>query len=1173
MKKTLLLAVFVLLTMVGMAKHVDQNTARRVAETFMQSAGMRNVSALTDITAQTPFTTFYIFAAEEGGFILVSADDCVLPVLGYSLTTRFEVKEMPVHLRGWLESYEEQIAFYSRCYSNGPQYEGDPVRQQWQLLTSGIAPEPLLPTTVAPLVTTTWNQSPLYNNLCPFDSAANRPAVAGCTAIAMSQIMKYWNYPAVGYGSHSYVCNNGDTNFGVLTANFGATTYDWPHMPTALTNASSVTEINAVATLVYHVGVAVEMNYSVSGSGAATNSGGNVSRASAENALYQYFKYQPSVHTMYIEDYSSEEWSALLRAELDANRPLLYTGYDTSAGHAFVFDGYDNNGQFHINWGWGGWCDGYYTVGDLHPASGGIGGNSTYTFNLRNTAVIGIQPKATWDPTATTTVSATTTGAAGCTVTGAGTYNFGDTVRLRATAAEGYYFTGWSDGYKYNPRSFIATGGNVSVTATFGAVSGDTLHYCPGNRKINNYRNSQGNTVWGVMFPASLLNTSSTLEAVQLFVSASGNYDLTVYTGTNHSATAANTTVIYTDDDINLWQTITLSTPVPASESIWIVFTYTGSGYPASYTYGSGAVGSFIWGSGLNDRGTTWDVTAMIKGIFHTPTPPVSDTLSYCRNEAVSNSWGNNYTFDWGVMFPAEQLAGRNYLREVMLYVENTGTYTLNVWQGGTTAPATQVYTQTVTFSHYQTGWQHIALIDPVLLDTLQNLWVSLSAPQILYPATACAYTGEPNSDWMSLDGGATWVHLSDYNYNNSWMIRCVTSLTSPPPVITIQGYDQAAVGSLASFAAVATSDATITWTLQGGIPATANGSSAQTTWNSVGTYNVIATATSYYGTTSDTLAVRVVDYTVGDTISYCLDRPVYGNVGYNQGGVHWGIMLPAAYLVGRDYLNNVLLYVGRGGDYTMSIYQGGNQAPGQLVYTKTYTFDSTQIGYFGCTPDSLLRINTAQNLWVVFYHPEIDYPAMGCTYMGDPNSDWISADDTNWNHLNTIAPMFPYSWLIRCVTSTEVRYTINVISGNSSRGTVEGSGTYPLGTSVSIEAFPYSGYRFERWNDGNTDNPRTITVTGNATYVAQFVSIDGIDDTEVGVVGLYPNPATNGVTFDGLAVGATVTLVDLNGRTVWSSTAQQPTETVDVSRLSRGTYFVRVTDAGNTAVYKLILK
>ena len=537
------------------------------------------------------------------------------------------------------------------------------------------------------------------------------------------------------------------------------------------------------------------------------------------------------------------------------------------------------------------------------------------------------------------------------------------------------------------------------------------------------------------------------------------------------------------------------------------------------------------------------------------------DTLSYCGDQPLTNTLGNHHIIDWGVMFPADQVAGRNYLSEVMLYVEHTGDYTLNVWQGGTAAPDTQVCTQTVTFAPGQTGWQHILLFDPVALDSTQNLWVTFSAPQLLYPAAACIYSGDSNSDWISLDEGTTWGHLSDYNYSNSWMIRCITSQTLPPPVVRINGYDQAAVGDSLPLTATATTGTTVTWTLQGMSPSSETGTSVAGLWNTPGTYNVIATATATYGVARDTLTVHVVDYTQGDTVSYCLDRPVVGSVGYNEIGINWGIMLPSAYLANRDILNNVLLYVMEGGTYTMRIYQGGTQTPGQLVYTHTYTFDSTQTGWFGCTPDSLLHINTAQNLWVIFYHPDIVYPAMGCNYMGDPNSDWLSADGTNWDHLNNVAPTLPYSWLIQCVTSHEVLYTVNVLSGNTSMGTVSGGGTFPYGASVSIEAQPYDGYRFVRWDDGNTANPRTVTVTGNATYVAQFVSLDGIDAPAIEPLILYPNPASEWVNIS-VAEQGEVSLMDVTGRTVLTQAIRQSsaqTITLDVSTLPDGLYFVKM--------------
>ena len=542
--------------------------------------------------------------------------------------------------------------------------------------------------------------------------------------------------------------------------------------------------------------------------------------------------------------------------------------------------------------------------------------------------------------------------------------------------------------------------------------------------------------------------------------------------------------------------------------------------------------------------------------------------LDYCGNLPYDNRYGSNYNFDWGVMFPASQLTGRNYLSEVMLYVASIGPYTLKVWKGGDTVPGTLVYTQTNRFGNI--GWQSMMLYDAVELDDTQNLWVTFSSSLIDHPASACAFTSEPNSDWCSFDGGDTWTHLSSFDMYGTWMVKCITTQGHPMPVVSIEGYDQIGTGAEAYFFAHATTDATVTWTLQGMSSSVVSSTSVQGTWSTAGTYSVIAQATNAYGTVQDTLIVRVVDYADGDTVSYCLDRACTGEVGYNEGGTYWGIKLPSAYLDGRGYLNNVLLYVNRGGEYTMRLYQDGEQNPGTLVYQKTYTVEPTQTGYFGCTPDTLFPINQGKNLWVVFHHPDIDYPAMGCDYMGDPNSDWISADNVNWSHLNVIAPQLPYSWLIQCATSQEELYTLNVQSANPSLGTVTGGGVYPMGTNVTIKAVPHSGYFFVRWNDGNTQIERAVTVTGNATYTAYFTRVFAIDDvSERQQFSIAPNPASMNATISGLTPGDEVRLIDLYGRTLVKTRTQAPEIMLDVSFLPAGVYFVHV----GAIVQKLVVK
>ena len=371
----------------------------------------------------------------------------------------FVTEDMPSNVKGWLDDYERQILHYRSLGQGRLQSVRDEGSRAWVDLLEGSYDDPPQNTAVSPLLSTTWNQTQYYNNLCPYNSYLGERTVTGCVATAMAQVMKYWNHPATGHGSHSYA----HSYYGTLSANFGTTTYAWTSMPAQLTSSSTTAQRTAVATLMYHVGVAMEMNYDVAangGSGALAYSNGDPFEPSAENALRTYFKYKSSLRQVSIDDYSNADWSALLMSELNASRPILYSGRDSTGGHCFVCDGYDNGGQFHINWGWGGWCDGYYAIGSLNPSSGGTGGNASSTFNLKNVAVIGIEPNSSFG--STTTVTATSNNTSYGTVTGGGTFTGTntDTVALYATAAPGCRFTGWNDEHQFTPRAFLANGGN-----------------------------------------------------------------------------------------------------------------------------------------------------------------------------------------------------------------------------------------------------------------------------------------------------------------------------------------------------------------------------------------------------------------------------------------------------------------------------------------------------------------------------------------------------------------------------------------------------------------------------------------------------------------------------------------------------------------------------------------
>ena len=384
-KLTITIALTTLLSLSVFAHPVDVKTAQKVATTFLNNNGAKSTQ-LTDLSKAASFPNLYIFSTENS-FVVMSADDCVRPILGYSLTGKFVAENMPTNLRGWLQGYNDEIQFAIDSKAKATAE----TAKQWKDLMDGNTKAGKATTIVGPLVQTTWNQNAPYNNLCP--QKDNTRTVTGCVATAMAQVMKYWNYPTRGIGSNSYSWN-GQT----LSVDFGTTTYNWSNMNDLSTDAGK----EAVATLMYHCGVSVNMNYNTSGNGGSSASTYNVM-----NALQTYFSYAPFMRYKSKDDYGDELWIDMLKKELNDGRPLQYRGSDAggNGGHSFVCDGYDSDDNFHFNWGWGSYCDGFYSVNDMEPGVGGIGsGNGVYT--VGQAAIFGIEPISSLDaPTLSASVS------------------------------------------------------------------------------------------------------------------------------------------------------------------------------------------------------------------------------------------------------------------------------------------------------------------------------------------------------------------------------------------------------------------------------------------------------------------------------------------------------------------------------------------------------------------------------------------------------------------------------------------------------------------------------------------------------------------------------------------------------------------------------------------------
>ena len=598
MKKTVTLMVMLAALLTAAARPVDLTRARQLVE--------QHFFAPAVCISPAEWTELYVFVPSQGdGFAIISADDCTRPVLAYSDNASFSFEDMPAHVAAWLDGYRREVAELRKAGA----VPGTLVQALWQQPKSGGLPA------VAPMVTTRWNQSPWYNARCPYSASDSARAVTGCVATAMTQVMKYWNHPDRGHGQHGYDCEG----FGWQQVTFD-TLYDWDNMPDALGWGSSDAEVNAVAQLMYHAGVAVNMGYGVHSSGAYVTAYGTYNLPSSERALREYFRYSPMLHAVWKVNYSDYGWDSLMRHEIVHGRPILYSGHDNSGGHAFVLDGCDSMGMFHVNWGWGGAYDGYYTTDSLSPGAGGIGGNATYTFNLDNAALVGIMPSYGNDTAAVVNVVPidSTMG----TVVGNGTYvAYEDEVIIRAMANPGYRFDGWKSGNITNPIQFTLNGDYID-TALFLSVGRDTLGYSD-EVYTTAWRDDYSTvTEWGIRIPAGLRNSLRSLSAVQLYVTAPGYYTLNIYYG---DAIGTNTLVHtgqYDLVDSTRWSTISLAEPIPLLDDkpLWITFRFNSNTlFPAAASYYTG-VSDGTWYK-LPQGWVTFDdeevfMTWMIRGVF-----------------------------------------------------------------------------------------------------------------------------------------------------------------------------------------------------------------------------------------------------------------------------------------------------------------------------------------------------------------------------------------------------------------------------------------------------------------------------------------------------------------------------------------------------------------------------
>ncbi|MBO7652750.1 MAG: C10 family peptidase [Bacteroidales bacterium] len=1103
MRKITLLSILLALTMVLFAKHVPMETAQSVAKTFWeQNVQKGNIfkagNVFNDISDQTEFTNLYIFNT-NGGFVIVSADDAAKPILGYSQQGSFDPNNIPVNARAWLKGYNSEIQY---AIDNNIE-AGAETRNAWNNLRNGNGLAPKSTRAISQMLTTTWNQAPYYNNLCPYDEQADGRSVTGCVATAMAQVMKYWNWPVRGTGSHSYTSDE-HPEYGTMSANFGNTTYDWDNMPNALSSSSSSTEINAVATLMYHCGVAVEMNYSATGSGAYTISYDGYFEYCAESAFRNFFGYNSDLYGLYrttryidngdtltYEAYPYSEWVSMLKDELDVYRPILYAGAGPDGGHAFVFDGYDNNDLFHINWGWGSWEDGYFSIDALEPAAGGIGGGS-YQFNIDQKAIFGVEPAYTNLTLSTNSLIIDPNG-------GSATF----TVRASNNNSQCYLYT---DASWLTLSRTTANGNSASTTITVTAQSlssgnrSATITVTQGNQTANltvsQRATYQGGPFWQCTFEeATPLYTTGQVsssianwEQREISYSSGGNYyyNLNYHVeneeDVTHSATPQHWMIIdgdgstrngYDFDSYMLFTGIDLS----AAENPQISFYE----YRRLHNIPPTTEATVVEVS-LNG-GATWTThivgcESQAESNFAYRRVPIFEARGYSnvmirfrakRSESIISSYFNGN--------PTYSQASFVVLWEVDdITIEDAQPFDLVITDARMNDGYCDYYSNP---DFIQSGYSSVHYqLHPMFGQTPRSEWTS-------YNKFASFNVAVENrgSEYVT---PIVHIAVADPNGNEIWNVDFEGEPVGPygrDTIDVIEYVDGNSLDKVFFFTEeqmqnIVTGRYLVTYSVStesGDDPTPAN------------------------NTTSHPFYITEEAYS-----------PATPNITRTTGPNTW-----SNFTDGDEILAYFTYYVLPNGEIPVYVYISENTTPGTEIVAKIYdnnlnltnssnryTITESDLGQWVNIPlttplyiSEFDENSTYKNVKVgiAFYENGEDNDLYIGASNDMPNKGWIcsykmSGSTTSFNV--TSESVAPAICLGNPNPETITTYTIDVLSANDAMGSASGSGTYNYGEQITILATANNGYRFTQWQDGSTANPRTITVTENATYIASFEEI-----------------------------------------------------------------------------------
>ena len=1128
------------------ATPIDTTTAKNIATNFYTSLSLApNRSAAPQIvyteTASTErdasVTCYYIINMGESGYVIVSGNDCALPVLAYSTEGAFNMQQIPTGMQDMLRGYREEI----RLAIAHELVATEEVRDQWAALS---APSRNLRTVVVePLIQTTWNQYPVYNSMCPiynYPGYGQVQAVTGCVATATAQILRFWEWPVQGTGSHSYHAysmDNTPVDLGYLTANFGNTIYLYDLMPTSISSSTNSLMREQVARLSSHCGIAVDMSYSVNGSGAYSED--------LPDAFRNYFNYSCD-GMRYLSQYSVSEWRNMLRAELDLGHPMSYSGSSSEGGHAFICDGYDDNNYFHFNFGWGGSGNGYFTVS----------GTGVHEYSNHQDAIFGIVPNRPECDGETCNITIDLTNNAngngwngGYLVVYQGDVAIKGVVLKPNLSSDSYTFSVCEDSLHFNWFS-----GNNDAVCSFVIrnADNDTLYACNGNPTAGRFL-SVNYACSDCPYPINV--AASDIEEREATISwtcggAPQGFNLEYgpagfATGTGTLIT--NVTSPYTLTDLQPEHNYEVQIQAICNDS-------TASGWSSRCTFNTLVRCN-------NDNNRTLTSTVGNNGTRYIPID-FSDNYaySYCQ-QIFSRSELNTMGLTAGninsVSFQTYQLDDQS-VNNISIYI---GHADMDTFQFAylPISEMTLVYSGSITLHRGNMVWNEIAFQNPFIYDGNRSLVVAV----LNNSGSSIAITG---SQGCFLCHNAT---------SRKGLITESTTALNPTEISSPDYYLQGTRNNMkfnACLAGFGCDD------VYADLDSTVCENDFPFTWNGI-TFDDEGTASNtvtYNGGCDSiiTMTVRKAYNVVGEdtTAILCGDFDWYGQT-YTTSGDYTRSLASAAGCDSTVTLHLTILPTYDQHDYVTIC---GSELPYTYAAEDTIFDIGTQSGDFVFARQTVLGCDSLRTLHLT----------VGSSFNDTINVS--SCDTYSWND-QTYSQSGSYTAAFTSQYGCDSIVTINLTINPTPTVTISGNLTIQLGESTTLTASGAANYQ---WSNGSTQDHITVSpihtstyhVTGttaagcSATASAEVEVTTGLtDETVQAGISIYPNPTQSDIIInldqDIDIQNVEIQLFDIYGKQLSSKMANAFQVEFSLSDYANGMYMLRIIENGNVIASTKIVK